>query len=86
MKEAYKHDYSGSCAPECNDANRWDTFSVGCFQWIPKTSGQGLKKSAVKFRVKGYVSNPEKVYQKAAEICEKLDNGWIPNTKSITVS
>lgn len=84
-KEAYKHDFSGSCSPHKNGGSMYGTFSVGCFQWLPKSSRKGLKKSAVIFRVKGNSSNPDKVYAKAREICEKLDSGWIPETKSCFV-
>ena len=49
--KAYKHGYAGSCAPGQSQAFMNTTFSVGIFQWLPKSSGEGLKKSAVKFRI-----------------------------------
>ena len=84
-KEIYKHDFSGSCAP--SKGALWNaTFSVGIFQWIPKASGKGLKKSAVKFRIKGNMSEADKVYKKAKEICKMIDErGVMPATKSMTV-
>ena len=88
MKEALKHDYSGSCAPQYAGQQvltMQNTFSVGIFQWLPKASGKGLKKSAVIVRVKGYISEPEKVYQKAKEICLQLDNGLYKGKKSVSV-
>ncbi len=84
--EAYKHGYNGSyCPPEKCEYLHNKTFSVGCFQWLPKAGGKGLKKSAVIVRVKGRVSCPESVYAKAAEICTKLNGGWRSHTKTITV-
>lgn len=80
--EAFKHDYSGECAPT-SDFITYKTFSVGIFQWIPKFSGTGLKKSAVKFRISGLVSNPDAVYQEAKRICLEMDDGIFPKTKSI---
>ena len=47
-------------------------FSVGIYQWLPKASGDGLKKSKT-VRVKGYVSEPERVYQRAKALCHKLN-------------
>lgn len=85
MKKEYKHDYSGSCAPG-NTSNFGNTiFSVGIFQWLPKSSGKGLKKSAVKFRIKGNVNNAESVYSQAKIICDKMNNGFMPSTKSMTI-
>ena len=65
----YQWDFSGSCAP--GNALGWynHSFSVGIFQWIPKSSGEGLKKSAVIKRVKGLTSDPESVYAQARAIC-----------------
>jgi len=86
-KEAYKHYYSGNFDPAGfkNPYAMLYTFSVGCFQCLPKSGGKGLKKGKVKVRVKGLVSNPDLVYQKAEEICQKLDNGWVPDKKTYSV-
>lgn len=84
-KEAYKHGYSGSCGPDGVACLNSSTFSVGCFQWLPKSNGKGLKKSAVKFRVKGFSSKPKKVYAHAEIICRQLDNGEKLHRKSCTV-
>ncbi len=84
-KEMYKHDYSGNCGPYGAEYFSNTTFSVGCFRWIPKAGGTGLKKSAVKIRIKGYSFDPQKVYDKAEEICRKLNAGWLPKTKTIFV-
>lgn len=85
MKKAYRHDFSGSCAPGKSHAFMNVMFSVGIFQWLPKSSGKGLKKSAVKFRVRGSSNNPEKVYKKAKEICRIMNGGFVPGTKSMTI-
>lgn len=52
---------------------RYSTFSVGIFQWLTKASGKGLKQSAGICRVLGYTAEPERVYQKALEICARLN-------------
>jgi len=80
-KVAYKHDFYGSCAPGKGSSN-WGTFSVGIFEWLEKASGNGLKRSPVKYRIKGRVSNPDAVYNRAREVCKKFDDGWFPKSKS----
>jgi hypothetical protein len=47
------------------------TFSVAVFQWQPKTSGRGLKKVNA-CRVCGYTLDPQAVYAKAQELCDRL--------------
>lgn len=84
--EAGKHSFDGSCAP--GSFGTWGHqigFSVGVFQWVPKADGKGLKRSAVKVRIKGFVCNADKVYAKALEISRKLDAGESIKQKSITV-
>jgi hypothetical protein len=56
------------------------TFSVGVYQWLPKTSGKGLKKSKT-IRVKGYVAEPDRVYEKARQLCRKLNAERISSEK-----
>jgi len=46
------------------------TFSVGVFQWLP--ARRGLKKSRT-IRILGYVTDPERVFEKAEELCRKLN-------------
>jgi len=87
VPQAHKHGFDGSCAPTAPRA--WSSqigFSVGVFQWIPKSGGKGLKRSAVLVRVKGFVRDAQKVYEKAREICAKLDAGEIIDRKSISVT
>lgn len=83
--EAGKHDFEGSCAPLGKEifGNQF-TFSVGIFQWIPKSGGRGLKRSAVKVRVSGLCRYPEKVYALARRIANELDMGAYTGTKNVT--
>jgi len=82
-----KHWYSGvysSVGPMRNSV--CNTFSVGIFKWVKKKSGPGFKKSAVIYRVKGRLSQPDRVYTRAYNICLMMDNGnWIAKGKSETV-
>ena len=48
----------------------YTTFSVGIFQWLP--ARRGLKKSRT-IRVVGYVTEPERVFEKAEELCRRLN-------------
>ena len=80
-KQAGKHDWSGSCYPK--DGNGWNhTFSVGIFKWLPKSTRKGLKRSAVIYRVRGYTEDPKSVYYRAESLCDEMDGGYIPKTKS----
>lgn len=60
------------------------TFSVSCFEYLPKSSG-GLKRGPAKVRVSGRRDKPEKVYEKATEICRLLDAGTYDGPKNIVV-
>lgn len=53
--------------PEAN------TFSVAVYQRIPKASGKGLKKVSA-IRVLGYVAAAEAVYDKAGQLCRRLNS------------
>ncbi|HEY2588403.1 MAG TPA: DUF4304 domain-containing protein [Tepidisphaeraceae bacterium] len=54
------------------DHDEFSTFSVGVYQWVPKSSGKGLKKSKT-IRVVGYVVEPDKVYERAEQLCRQLN-------------
>jgi hypothetical protein len=82
-KQEGKHDWSGSCSPGSFVLNA--TFSVGIFEWVLTSDGKGLKKTAVKYRIKGYSSNPEAVYARSDEVCDVMDRGYIYETKSEVV-
>ena len=81
-----KHEYSGCCKPingiaPCNA----QTFSVGVYELIPKKSGKGFKRSAVKVRVRGNVSDEKRVYEMAQNICKMLDHGEYVGPKTVWV-
>jgi len=48
------------------------TFSIAIFQWQPKAAGKGLKKVNAS-RVCGYGMDPQRMYAKAQEICDRLN-------------
>lgn len=82
------HDFDGHCAPGGSGAAYFGgqaTFSVGVFQWVPKSHSNGLKRGPVKVRVKGRCSDPELVYAKAREIASALDAGTYRGPKHVTV-
>lgn len=85
-KKAYSHDFSGNCAPgRMANYSSQDTFSVGIFQWVPKASGKGLKRTAVKYRIRGPVGKAEEIYARAQDVCKYLNSGKRMNRKSETV-
>ncbi len=49
------------------------TLSVGIFQWLPKASGKGIKRSPASARVLGYMAEPDRIFAKAAELCRRLN-------------
>jgi hypothetical protein len=71
----YQWDFSGHCAPRENwkCGSPWQTFSLGIFQWVPKASGEGLKRGKVVRRVSGKRSDPKPVYDAARAICDELN-------------
>lgn len=79
-KKPYQWDFSGACAPTNAGAGwgtHWETFTLGIFQWIPKSGGRGLrgelKRGKVTKRVKGITSKPAEAYEKAAAIVKGLN-------------
>jgi hypothetical protein len=48
------------------------TCSIAIFQWQPRASGKGLKKVNA-CRVCGYLIEPDRLYEKAREICDRLN-------------
>lgn len=82
------HGFDGSCRPNELGMASWSsqqTFSVGIFPILPKASGKGTKRGAVKVRVKGYVGNPDAVYDKAREIMDLLNAGEYTGPKTVKV-
>ena len=82
--QAGKHGFDGACAPDSALGCKWDTFSVGVFEYVEKRS-VGLKRGKVKVRVKGPTSDPERVFAKAREIVEQLDAGTYTGPKNVSV-
>ena len=78
-----EHSYSGSCAPGQSKFSRFQTFSVGVFEWLPKASGKGLKKSKVKVRISGSSSQPDIVYREAERVAYALDKGTYKGPKNV---
>lgn len=71
--KAYQFDFDGACIPrEGEKATK--TFSVGIFQWVPKSSGRGLKRSKSIKRIKGLGSEPETVLAQARTACADLQH------------
>jgi len=70
-KAAYTWDFDGACKP---GATRWkfDTFSVGIFQWIPAQKG-GVKRGKAIMRIDGKTAQPEEVYNRASDIVRKMN-------------
>ena len=71
----YQWDFSGQCAPSesWSGGSIYRTFSLGIFQWVPKASGEGLKRGKVVRRVSGKRSDPKPVYDAARAICDELN-------------
>lgn len=70
-----EYDWHGHCDP-ANRKHTCRTFSVGCFQWIPRTGVKpGLKKGKVLQRFSGLVQQAEIVYAKAQAWCDEM-NAW----------
>ena len=82
-KRPYEWDFDGSCAPpeglEHSTIYPWaTTFSLGCFQWIPRANGKGLKRSKVAYRVSGLCSQSVTVYAKARAYCDRCNQLIVP--------
>lgn len=83
-EQAGRHAYFGSCAPGEGGWSGQQSFSLGVFEWLPKSRG-GVKKSKIKVRVSGQVSDPEPVYERAKAICDDLDAGRYNGPKHVVV-
>lgn len=78
------YDYQGSCGPREYGIGWWETFSVSIFQWVKGNTGR-LKKAKSVYRIKGLISDNEKVYARAEELCDLFDTGVTMSQKSETV-
>jgi hypothetical protein len=68
--QPFEYDFDGACDPAKSNF-RSETFSLGIFQWIPKSSRRGLKRSAVIKRFRGPVHDAEKVRAAAQAFCDE---------------
>lgn len=65
-------DFDGGCKPKILDrspSSMYATFSVAVFQWLPKSSGKGLKRSKSIKRISGRVNEYAQVYARAELFC-----------------
>ena len=83
--EVGKHGYEGACAPGGGVSCSWnqETFSVGIFEWVPRSCGKGVKRGKVKVRVSGPVDMPERVYARADAVVAELDAGTYTGPKNV---
>ena len=81
------HYWDGAVIPSVGES--WwgiKTFSVGIFKAVLTAKGDRCKRGPVLYRVKGFVSNPDKVFDRATEICRLMDRGkWESIKKSEVV-
>lgn len=82
--EAGTHGYRGSYLPKEGCTPNHATFSLGVFEWVLAKSG-GVKRSAVKVRVRGLCRNADAVEAEAARVAAELDNGTYSGPKRVTV-
>ena len=73
-------DFSGQCAPGGEWPATYKTFSLGIFQWEPRSGGKGTKKGKVQLRVVGQTNDPEAATARAREVCGSLNAG-VPLSK-----
>ncbi len=75
-------DYDGACAPEKRlDGWRYPRhlpdgvtyFTLGCFQWVPRANGNGVKRGKVRYRIKGNMHDPRTAFQEADAYCAKME-------------
>jgi hypothetical protein len=74
-------DFDGGCKPKIADSepsSMYKSFSVAVFQWIPKSSGKGLKRSKSIKRISGSVNDYEMVYAQAELFCVEKETGQAP--------
>jgi hypothetical protein len=80
-----KHAFAGACEPSMSRMYSQQTFSLGVFEWLPRTNGKGVKRGKVKVRVMGSVAFPEVVRAEASAIAVELDAGIYRGPKRVEV-
>lgn len=73
--------WSGACDTLHNCTMK--TFSVGVFEVLPKSSGNGTKRGKVRVRVSGKVADRVRVHAKADKICAQLEAGTYVGPKTV---
>jgi hypothetical protein len=67
-------DYDGSYAKQPGQrVHSWETFTVGVFQWVAKSSGRGVKRGKAVKRISGLCSDPKSVFARAEALCLELE-------------
>ena len=69
---AFQFDFDGACIPPAYGNSVFRTFSVGIFQWVPKSSGKGLKRGKAIKRIRGSTANSREVLDRAEKMCSDL--------------
>ena len=69
---AWQWAWDGACRPGRTVFPN-HTFSVGIFQWLPKSGGKGVKRGKVVQRIRGPGSRAEEIYAKAQARCDVLN-------------
>ena len=77
------HAFSGEFMPSKRQLSGQQTFSVGIFEWLAKANGRGVKRGAVKVRVKGPIHTEQAVLDKAREIAHQLDTGSYQGPRTV---
>lgn len=79
-KPAGTWDFRGACAPEplpdggFRKNGMSETFTLGCFQWVPLARGKGTKAGRVVYRVKGHTSAPAAAFAAAEAYCVRKNS------------
>lgn len=80
------HAFTGQFAPSKKQMIGQQSFSVGIFEWLSKANGKGVKRGAVKVRVKGPTHAEQAVLDKAREIAQQLDAGIYEGPRTVTAT
>ena len=64
-------DYWGACDPlRGGSFHGMGNFSLGCFQWVARKNGKGVKKGPVAWRFAGPIWQAEDVHRRARAFCD----------------
>lgn len=85
-RRAWGHDYYEPKPRLGKKGKKPRYLTVVVFQWVPTVSGKNLRKSGVKVRITGRISQREAVYSKAREICLLLNSGIYTGYSKVTVT